>query len=133
MQMKSKLLRAQGTRTLPACSAILVTMGHCSSSSPDEKVGTWMPIHLEALDRWKSVNKKNLKNNRHISELADWYVFTKAGCLRERMSIQTICDQCCAFQPQDTAEVQLTAILTAKLADDPETLKLVLVLLQQDR
>jgi hypothetical protein len=47
-----------------------------------EKVGTWVPIHLDALERWRSVNKKNIKNNRHISELADWYVFIKAGCLR---------------------------------------------------
>ena len=98
-----------------------------------EKVGSWVPIHLDALERWRSVNKKNLKNNRHISELADWYVFTKAGCLRERMTIRAVCDQCCSFQPQDTAEVQLNAILSAKLADDPETLQLVLALLQQDR
>jgi hypothetical protein len=98
-----------------------------------EKVGTWVPIHLDALERWRSVNKKNLKNNRHISELADWYVFTKAGCLREHMTIRAVCDECCAFQPQDTAEVQLNTILKAKLADDPETLQLVLALLQQDR
>jgi hypothetical protein len=105
----------------------------CDPNDQREKVGTWIPFHLDALERWKSVNKKNLRNNRHISELADWYVFTKAGCLHECMTIRAICDQCCAFQPQDTAEVQLNTILKAKLADDPETLQLVLALLQQDR
>lgn len=63
------------------------------------------------------------RSNFHQSSFtaADWYVYTKVGCERENMQIHEICNKCCDFNPEDTAEEKLKQVLTEKLGNDCET------------